>query len=250
LDIIQIGRELNIFEVSYNILGIKTFIGLLGSTASIDSYATIMIFINLYFNRGKSKWYLIFISIIAALLTFRTTPFLVFFGPYIIVKFIDLFKKKQVIVFIVIGIIFLGFALPYIIYQITGNDHYIIALNLLLTGRATLWNSMIEKYLSYPFAELLTGFGDTINFEVFVWGRFTANPHNMYLKLLIVYGIILFIGFYILVSLKFKKNTSTQLLILFAILLAGVGNSNIFSFMNLPMNIWFFTFLTSARRNF
>ena len=250
LGIIKIGRELNIFDVSYNILGIKTFIGLLGSTASIDSYATIMIFINLYFNKGKSKWYLIFISIIAALLTFRTTPFLVFLGPYIIVKFIDLFKKKQVIVFIVIGVIFLGFSLPYIIYQITGNEHYIIALNLLLTGRATLWNLMIEKYLSYPFPELLTGFGDTINFEVFVWGRFTANPHNMYLKLLIVYGIILFIGFYILISLKFKKNTSKQLLILFAILLAGIGNSNIFSFMNLPMNLWFFTFLTSARRNF
>jgi hypothetical protein len=187
---------------------------------------------------------------IAAALTFRSTPYLVFFGPFIIVKIIELFRKNQIIILLITGGIYFGFFLPSIIWQITENDNYIIALNVLLTGRASLWILMVTKFFSYPFVDLLIGFGDTINFEASVWGRLTANPHNMYLKLLIVYGIILFIGFFLLISFKIKKNTSTQLLILFAILLAGIGNSNIFSFMNIPLNIWFLTLLTSARKNF
>jgi hypothetical protein len=250
LGIISIGRELNIFDVSYNILGIKTFIGLLGSTASIDSYATIVILINLYYNQSKTKWVIIFLSSLAALLTFRSTPYLVFFGPFIIVKILSLFKKNQILILLITGTIFFGSFLPSLIWQITGSEKIFIGLNFLLTGRASLWYFMIEKYFSYPLLDLLIGFGDTINFEIFVWGKYTANPHNMYLKLLIVYGMILFIGFFLLISLKLRKNTSTQLLILFAILLAGVGNSNIFSFMNIPLNIWFIAFLTSNRKNF
>jgi hypothetical protein len=109
---------------------------------------------------------------------------------------------------------------------------------------------MLEKYFTYPVFDLIMGFGDTIYMEVFVWGKFTANPHNMYLKLLIVYGVFLFIGAIILISYKLKKNTFSQLLILFAILLAGVGNSNIFSFMNVPLTLWFIALITPTRKNF
>lgn len=250
LDIIKIGRDLNIFDINYNILGIKTFIGLFGSTASIDSYATIIILINLYYNKGKGKWLLILVSATAALLTFRTTPFLVFFGPFIIVKCIDLFKKHLSVILLMTGAIFFLCFLPSLIWQVTHSERIILILNFLLTGRASLWILMINQYFTYPMTDLLVGFGDTLHFEVSAWGRVTANPHNMYLKILIVYGMIIFIGFYILLSSKLVKNTSTQLIILFAILLAGIGNSNIFSFMNLPLSIWFFAFLTSSRKNF
>ena len=108
---------------------------------------------------------------------------------------------------------------------------------------------MIEKYFSYPLTEMIIGFGDTINFEVFVWGRYTANPHNMYLKILIVYGLLLFTVLYLWTSRQIRKNTSHQLLVIFAILLAGVGNSNIFSFMNVPFSIWFIALLTSTRNS-
>jgi hypothetical protein len=250
LGYIQIGRELNIFEVSYNFLGIKTFIGLFGSTASIDSYATIIIFINLYYNKGKSKWLIIFIAGLAALLTFRSTPYLVFFGPFIIVKTLDLFRRNQILLFLsVAGIFLIGF-IPSALQYITGDEKYVLFLDLLLTGRASLWILMLEKYFTYPVFDLLMGFGDTIYMEVFVWGKLTANPHNMYLKLLIVYGVFLFIGSIFLISLKFKKNTFSQLIILFAILLAGVGNSNIFSFMNVPLTIWFIALINPTRKNF
>ena len=72
----------------------------------------------------------------------------------------------------------------------------------------------------------------------------------MYLKLLFVYGIILFIGMLFFIAFKFRNNTTKQLLILFAILLAGIGNSNIFSFMNIPINFWFIGLITSSRKNF
>ena len=137
--------------------------------------------------------------------------------------------------------------MPTILFSLTGNEKYIMFINFLLTGRASLWMLMLEKYFSYPIGDLLFGFGDTILIEVFVWGKLTANPHNMYLKLLIVYGFILFIAALLLVSLKFKKNTSSQLMILFAILLAGVGNSNIFSFMNVPLTMWFIALITPTR---
>jgi hypothetical protein len=209
-----------------------------------------MIFINLYYNKGKSKWLIIFIASLAALLTFRSTPYLVFFGPFIIVKIITIFRKNQTIILLWIAGIFLISFLPLAIQYITGNEKYIMYLDLLLTGRASLWILMLEKYFSYPVSDLLFGFGDTINMEVFVWGKLTANPHNMYLKILIVYGILVFIGALTLISYKFKKNTFSQLLILFAILLAGVGNSNIFSFMNVPLTLWFIALITPTRKNF
>jgi hypothetical protein len=193
---------------------------------------------------------IIFIAGLAALLTFRSTPYLVFFGPFIIVKTLDLFRRNQILLFLsVAGIFLIGF-IPSALQYITGDEKYVLFLDLLLTGRASLWILMLEKYFTYPVFDLLMGFGDTIYMEVFVWGKLTANPHNMYLKLLIVYGVFLFIGSIFLISLKFKKNTFSQLIILFAILLAGVGNSNIFSFMNVPLTIWFIALINPTRKNF
>lgn len=246
-DFIIIGREINAFPVNFLGMQFTTFYGFLGSTASIDSYSALTVLVNLIYNKKRSGYFLAFIALLITLGTFRATPFLVLFGPFVIAGVIKFFWKKTIILFNLF--IFLSFAIPFVIQLIWENELLQVFLNIATTGRASLWSAMIAEYLSRDILQLLIGFGNTTSFEVEAWHEEIANPHSAYFTMLISYGGILFSFIYYFLTRKMLSNNWTQLVIIYAVLLAGISNGQLFSFAGMPLILWI-VILTSHNKKY
>ncbi len=238
LDILPIGRTKNIFELEFLGRRLNTLIGLFGSTASIDAYAAVTLLINLFFYKGKYRRFFIVASFLAAFFTFRASPYLVIFGA-LSIYYIRKVIKTPLTDFLGLCAIFLLFVTPVFVKMFFGQTGLLL-FDLFLTGRASLWLEMLNIYQSSDILEKLIGFGVTDRFEVMPWGHLTTNPHNTFFNILLLYGAPVFIMCFCFVYYVFRRLDDRYAMLFVGVLLAGVGNSLLFSFMSLPL---VFTFL-------
>lgn len=238
--------KLNIFY--FNIFGIKykTFIGFFGSTSTIDSYATIVFILNLI-SRSK-KVYIVLISGIAAIMPLRFTPLLILLTVIFIIFFVSFMSKKFVFGAFIL-FVFLSFLIPTILYLLIENEQLFILLNYFSNGRVVLWHDLLGEFLQGSIINILFGFGSTENFILKTWDHETSNPHNVYFTLLITYGFIIYFFIYISLTWLISKLKKQDVLILIAILTAGISNSIIFSFKNLPLVLLFIYFISLPLRS-
>ncbi|WP_169331755.1 O-antigen ligase family protein [Gracilibacillus halophilus] len=256
LDIINLnGRELNNFH--YNIFGynFETFIGYYGSTASIDSISLFVALLNLLFNKGKSRWLIVVITVIISIGTLRETPFValilsLFFIQCI--KYIGKFIKYFIPMFI-----FIAFFIPYSIIQISNSASIIKEFFVTITSaRTPIWNQMLDIYINSNVYGKLFGFGNTELFKITPFGKYdiisgyqmieVINPHNNYFTILIQYGLFVFFGFLIFIIYKLRKIDDFKfLLIIFYILIIAITNNQIFTFHFPIYLIWLILLLNN-----
>ncbi|MEO9965628.1 MAG: hypothetical protein ABJF11_07565 [Reichenbachiella sp.] len=238
LGVIPVGRAINSDDVTTVFGNANAFVGFFGSTAHIDSYSILVLLINLYFNPIKrNKLFFLFLTGTIAFITFRTTPILVGIGSVLCAFVLNKLKWK-IFGEILLITIFLSFLTPLVIYILTQDRVYLILLDYLLTGRASLWVDIWNIYTSKSILDMLIGFSGVEGFSVMTWGFAKANPHNLYLNFLILYGAAFFIIFFLFVRRVFFNLSPQKKTLLIAILLGGVGNSALIGFSNLPITIW------------
>lgn len=222
----------------------RPFVGFFGSTAHIDSYSTVVVFINwLYSTNPRVKYTMSLLAGLAALLTFRSTPLLILVGA---VSSGWIASKVRFLNFWIVTLLFGSFLMPFVVYYLFKNELYLIVLDWLLTGRASLWVDIALLYQKEPFYNQLVGFGVSEIFTVYSWGVEKANPHSLFFNTLIVYGIPVFLFLFVMVWRRLRNLPMKEKILLIAILLSGVGNSYIIGFTNLPFTLWFTFILANA----
>jgi hypothetical protein len=235
------NRELNIFE--FNILGYKfrTFIGFYGSTAHLDSYSLFIALINYFYNNSRWKYFFVFIGIFFSVGTLRFTPFyslIIAIIITIIIKFLD--KKSSVFFFF---FIYFSFFIAVKIIQITGNYNLELILTDITHGRVLIWKDMLYIYeSSNNFVSKTLGL-DINLFYVSPFGPLVGefnNPHNSYLRVLIEYGILIFVILFVFISFFLLKIKQTyHFIVCFYILTVGVTNNEVIDTVYPAFILWF-----------
>lgn len=236
MEIIPLNRDLNLFELDLLDLNVKTFIGFYGSTAAIDAYSAICVVLNIVFYeaRARARLLIIVAALSAMILTFRSSPYLVLIAPIICIYFTRLVSHK-ISIPILNTIIFGSFCIPLIFHQIFDNDQLDLIINIGTTGRAQLWNEILELFGDAKLNDQLLGFGNTDSFEVFVWNDYHSNPHNSYFRVLLENGLIIYVISWITLTFMMIHLPNKKLIVIYAILISGISNTNVFTFMNLPV---------------
>lgn len=229
----QEGSLINSFFIDYGFISFETLYGLEGSTASIDSYSTLLLLLNIFLNRGLMKYIIIFITLIVVLWTARLTPIVMFLfsiGSFIFVR------NRFIAIFLLISIFIAFFAFTFIELYYPHEDSFVkdipntLLLHIATHGRTFIWaeqfksisdNFGLVDYLigNYKYAEVLIPWGAE--------GPY-ANSHNSFFHLFFRIGIaaIFMIIFFIRkVFYNFDRRTFP---VIFGIFLSATTNGTIF----------------------
>lgn len=241
--VIPPGEKFNQFQYSVLGINVKTFIGLFGSTSSIDSYSMVVLLLNFFFAK-KNKYLMIGITFLAGIMTFRFTPLLILIVPILARPFFKASKRGWTLAVLVP--IFLSFTLPLLIDMIIGSKVVNIVLNVGLNGRAFLWMDILASLEDKSLMHKLFGFGDTSEFVMQTWNHETDNPHSVFLGIMLNYGFVIYCTLFLLIFNKMRTKELKVKLLILACLVGGVGNSVIFSFINVPIVLIFVYALTQS----
>lgn len=229
----QEGSLINSFFIDYGFISFETLYGLEGSTASIDSYSTLVLLLNIFLNRGLIKYIIIFITLIVVLWTARLTPIVMFLfsiGSFFFVR------NRFIAIFLLTSIFIAFFAFTFIELYYPHEDSFVkgipntLLLHISTHGRTFIWaeqfksisdNFGVVDYLigNYKYAEVLIPWGAE--------GPY-ANSHNSFFHLFFRIGIaaIFMIIFFIRkVFYNFDRRTFP---IIFGIFLSATTNGTIF----------------------
>ena len=232
ISLAQGGTLVNSFFVDYGFVSFETLYGLEGSTASIDSYSTLVLLLNIFLNRGLMKYIIIFITLIVVLWTARLTPIVMFL--FSMVSFI--FVRNRFIAIFLLTSIFIAFiAFTFIELYYPYDDFFIkgipntILLHIATHGRTFIWaeqfksisdNFGIVDYLigNYKYAEVLVHWSD---FPYF-------NSHNSFFHLFFRIGIAAIFMIIFFISKVFYNFDRRTFPIIFGIFLSATTNGTIF----------------------
>jgi hypothetical protein len=244
----QEGNILNSFFVDFGFISFETLYGLEGSTASIDSYSTLIILLNLFLNRKLAKYLIILIALFAVVWTTRLTPVIMFFlsvGSYFLVR------NKFVAVFLLVAIFIGFFSFTYIELYFPNENFFINGisnkqlLQIATHGRTFIWAEQF-KSISDNFGLVDYLIGNYKYAEVVIpWGAEGpyANSHNSFFHLFFRIGIaaIFMIIFFIRkVFYNFDRRTFP---VIFGIFLSATTNGTIFYVGN-PVFLLILIYLT------
>tara|TARA_B110000091_G_scaffold141074_1_gene150704 strand:- start:125 stop:1198 length:1074 start_codon:yes stop_codon:yes gene_type:complete len=232
ISLAQGGTLVNSFFVDYGFVSFETLYGLEGSTASIDSYSTLVLLLNIFLNRGLMKYIIIFITLIVVLWTARLTPIVMFL--FSMVSFI--FVRNRFIAIFLLTSIFIAFiAFTFIELYYPYDDFFIkgipntILLHIATHGRTFIWaeqfksisdNFGIVDYLigNYKYAEVLVHWSD---FPYF-------NSHNSFFHLFFRIGIAAIFMIIFFISKVFYNFDRRTFPVIFGIFLSATTNGTIF----------------------
>ena len=223
---------LNSFIKEYGFISFETLYGLEGSTASIDSYSTLIILVNLFLNKKLSRYMIIIIALFALLWTTRFTPIIMFL--FSIISYVVV--RNRFLAVLAISSIFLGFFSFSFLEMFYPNESFFIAnipnsviLNVATHGRTFIWSEQLESIVNnFNRLDFLTG-----NYkyaEVLIpWGEgSTSNSHNSFFSLFFRIGIaaIFMILFFIRkIFYNFDRRTFP---VIFGIFLSATTNGTVF----------------------
>lgn len=235
--------SVNSFNVNIGSLKFETLFGISGTTAAIDSYSGLIFLWNLFVNKSRYKYILMFISFAALLLTFRNTPIVALILAVIVYFFI---RNRVLGIASLVGLV-IGFLsvvwllnsvpdaqVPFLPMDKTWNEFFWAVTH----ARSSLWAQQFMIYLNdYTWHDYIVGPGLTKLTVPFVKpdGQIlheTFNPHNSYLLLLYrssVTSIILFILFLAYTMKTFSRRTFP---LIFFIATSAITNSSLLGLQN------------------
>jgi len=216
----------NQFDIYVRGYSFKTYVGFDGSTSSIDSYSMLIFVINLLLNKNnKSKYLFMAIALSQSLLTFRMTPIvsILISAPILVFPL----KLRKIYTSLCIIFAFISFLIPYqfrnnidITYSFISYTHY----------RNITWNNFIEYFRSIDLLNILLGTRTEMEPVYTSWaGKWINHPHSTYLRMLLYYGVINYIIFFIWFFINNLKITNKRFQFVFiSTVIFGVTNLNIF----------------------
>ena len=223
---------LNSFIKEYGFISFETLYGLEGSTASIDSYSTLIILLNLFLNKKSSRYLIIMIAFFALLWTTRFTPIIMFL--FSIISYVVV--RNRILAVLAISSIFLGFFSFSFLEMFYPNESFFIEnipnsviLNVATHGRTFIWSEQLEN-IANNFNGLDFLIGNYKYAEVLIpWGEgSTSNSHNSFFSLFFRIGIaaIFMILFFIRkIFYNFDRRTFP---VIFGIFLSATTNGTVF----------------------
>jgi len=223
---------LNSFIKEYGFISFETLYGLEGSTASIDSYSTLIILLNLFLNKKSSRYLIIMIAFFALLWTTRFTPIIMFL--FSIISYVVV--RNRFLAVLAISSIFLGFFSFSFLEMFYPNESFFITnipnsviLNIATHGRTFIWSEQLES-IANNFNGLDFLIGNYKYAEVLIpWGEgSTSNSHNSFFSLFFRIGIaaIFMIIFFIRkIFYNFDRRTFP---VIFGIFLSATTNGTVF----------------------
>lgn len=237
------GQQENAFFYTIGPFQLKTLTGLEGSTAHLDSYSGLILFINLFLSeKSRSRNIMIGISFAAAMLTIRFTPLVgLVFG--LLCYYFG--KRKWMgigLLFILIGS-FIGLLVFMLSFELKTAPNFpgmeinsFLILILATSGRAIIWRELIlEMFQQYTLMDYFIGNKKIIleaNLKSYFFYESTRNPHNSIL-LLIFQNAFLFILTAVHFFRRFIRYYHRKLVGIAGIILVGsLTNSAIFSLGN------------------
>jgi len=244
----QEGNIINSFFVDYGFISFETLYGLEGSTASIDSYSTLIILLNIFLNRKLAKYLIILIALVAVVWTTRLTPVIMFslsVGSYFVVR------NKFIAVFFLVAIFIGFFSFTYIELYFPNENFFINGisnkqlLQIATHGRTFIWAEQF-KSISANFSAVDYLIGNYKHAAVSIpWGAegLYSNSHNSFFHLFFRIGVaaVFMVLFFIRkVFCNFDRNTFP---IIFGIFLSASTNGTIFYVGN-PVFLLILIYLT------
>lgn len=229
----QEGRILNSFFVDYGFISFETLYGLEGSTAAIDSYSTLILLLNIFFNRGFVKYLMIVITLIVILWTARLTPVVMFIlsiGSYFVVR------NKFIAIFLLTSIFIAFFTFTFIELYYPNKEFFVkdipntLLLHIATHGRTFIWAEQF-KSISANFNAVDYLIGNYKHAAVSIpWGAdgLYSNSHNSFFHLFFRIGVaaIFMVIFFIRkVFYNFDRRTFP---IIFGIFLSATTNGVVF----------------------
>lgn len=223
---------INSFDINYGFISFETLYGLEGSTADIDSYSSVIVLLNLFLNRSKSKYLFMGVALLALIWTARFTPLV----SFVFSVFIFLVVRNKWMALLSIFFIFIGFAaFTYIeMYQPYGHLFSSVASNKLVLqlathGRTFIWSEQL-KCIHDNFHLLDYVFGNFKYAEISIpWSDgTTSNSHNSFLALYFRMGILALFLLVLFVVKVFKSFNRYTFPLLFSIFLSATTNGTIF----------------------
>ena len=204
------------------ILHSKTYVGINGSTSSIDSYSALVLLLNVLFNdRLKSKLVFSSLASVQLLAAFRITPYVgIVFG---LVSIIIPQKFRR----LYFGFILVFSAISWLIPYLMTNNFEVFIFDKMTHGRAGIWVRYVEIILKSTWSEIIYGIRGNIPF-ININGRWIDQPHSTYLRMFLsfglgMYGIIFFILYKIGISLSNVKSIAIYI----SIIVFGIVNNDI-----------------------
>lgn len=166
----------------------------------------------IFYNKKTSFWLGLFSLIISSYAILRTLSrggmltLLFTISIFILISFKDNFKRSSIIViFVFISILIIsnmGFVdINPVLERFTGQN--IENVSNLTTGRSDLWLIALKEIISKP----ILGFGGSVSTPLWLTGKHIGSNkvfHNLYLEILLRYGIIGFSSFLIILFIIIK----------------------------------------------
>jgi hypothetical protein len=245
-------------ENNITLLGLNNFRilnGMDGGPSNIDTYSALILLINIFVNRNKSRIFFIGASIFAIIASLRFTPIV---SIILILAFYPIYKNRLLttITLLLISIMFIVilFALSEKInVTLFGFDLWNL-LYLSTHGRSMIWEQQMGIFKGFDIIEFLLGNFNPDLFKVpiiriqGVSGIGTVfNPHNTYLLLLFRQPIMFLTMFFLFMFYQFKQHRKNIFPIIFLIFLSGFTNSGIISLGN-PIYLYVLIYYLTKKR--
>lgn len=267
LDVVDVGRSLNVFEATQRVpwLDFRTFVGFYGSTAHIDSISLFVALVNGFLGKGRYKRVIISLAVAASLGSVRFTPFVSFGIACLGTCLIGVLRRARVLRYAASAVIVLVIVASAPLSLIAAET--ITAwpagdlINKATNGRLAIWSAMSQRFEEAPLIHQLFGTGTTDSYYlVGGWLRvhpstgevsplWTANPHNSYLTVALNVGAVI-AGLFglVLVWLACQMRTWRTRLIMLYVLATGITNSELFT-AYFPIYVVWIWWLASWRAN-
>ncbi|CDG81596.1 hypothetical protein [Janthinobacterium agaricidamnosum] len=248
------------FRVNLGFLHYGILYGVEGSPATIDSYSSLVLLINLFMYSGSHRKFYLAASLFGVLASFRLTPLVAVFAVFALYPFYKNRRYLSSLILVSISALFVAVLLAVGMdgnMSIFGSDVDMRMLAYSLThARSMIWEQQLSHVMqNFTWVDYIFGHFSVAEFSVPTFqldgsdsGAFESNPHNNYL-LLFYRSPFLFIAFYFVFIFCQHRNFSKENFpILFFIFLAGFMNSSLISLGN-PIFLMFITYVL-VKRNF
>ena len=232
------------FRVNFGFLQYGILYGLEGSPATIDSYSSLVLLINLFMYRGSDRKFYLAASLFGVLASFRLTPLVAVFAVF---SLYPLYKSRRYLSSLILVSISILFVAILVAVEVSGNmsmfggDIDLRMLAYTLThARSMIWEQQLEHVVqNFTWIDYIFGHFSVAEFSVPTLqldgtdaGGFESNPHNNYLLLFYRSPLLFFVFYFIFIICQHRNFSKENFSILFFIFLAGFMNSSLISLGN------------------
>jgi hypothetical protein len=247
--VLDLGRNLNVFEASSRVPGLqfRTFVGLYGSTAHIDSIAMFVALVNVVHGRGRWRGWMVALAVAASAATLRYTPLvslvIALSGMGVTHLVAAAPALRRAVAGLIAAMLVSSAFLTVWVTRFLPFDAVEAVANVGTNGRSRIWSAMLERFASETsFLQKAFGAGTTESYLVGGWWRlspvsgewerlWTQNPHNSYLAVALTLGATVFVMIIALAAyVAARTAASPDLAPTLFVLTVGITNAEVLTF--------------------